>query len=115
MSGYERHHVSIVVMQYSRQGRSFTGQHDTVIPFDEHEKIANQNRTWRMRGVICMSLADLHRYITFSVDSSSNPDLTRQEMETVCNKVKTTAIPMNADSHAKHVEFVRFAKEEAPR
>ena len=88
---------------------------EKFLPFDEHEKIANQNRTWRMRGVICMSLADLHRYITFSVDSSSNPDLTRQEMETVCNKVKTTAIPMNADSHAKHVEFVRFAKEEAPR
>ena len=37
---------------------------DKFLPFDEHEKIASQNRAWRMRGVICMSLADLHRYTT---------------------------------------------------
>ena len=46
---------------------------DKFLPFDEHEKIASQNRAWRMRGVICMSLADLHRYIAFSVDAPSNP------------------------------------------
>ena len=88
---------------------------EKFLPFDEHEKIANQNRTWRMRGVICMSLADLHRYIKFTVGPLSNPGLTRQKMETVFNEIKTAAIPVNADSHARHVEFVRFVKEEASR
>ena len=85
------------------------------LPFVEHEQRANQYRTWRMRGVICMSLADLHRYIKFTVGPLSNPGLTRQKMETVFNEIKTAAIPVNADSHARHVEFVRFVKEEASR
>ena len=88
---------------------------DKFLPFDEHEKIASRNRAWRMRGVICMSLADLHRYIAFSVDAPSNPGLTRQSMETVCTKIRAAAIPVTADSHSRHVEFVRSAKEEAPR
>ena len=89
---------------------------DEFPPFDEHEKIASQDRAWRMRGVICMSLADLHRYIAFSVNAPSNPRLTRQSMETVCTKIRAEAIPVTADSHSRHVEFVRWsAKEEAPR
>ena len=88
---------------------------DKFLPFDEHEKIASRNRAWRMRGVICMSLADLHRYIDFSVDAPSNPGLTRQSMEMVCTKIRAAAIPVTADSHSRHVEFVRSVKEEAPR
>ena len=85
------------------------------LPFDEHEKIACQNRTWRMRGVICMGLADLHRYIAFSVNAPSNPGLTREGMETVHTKIQAAAIPVTAESHARHVEFVRSAKEKVPR
>ena len=88
---------------------------EQFLPFVEHEQRANQYRTWRMRGVICMSLTDLHRYIKFSVGPPSNPGLTRQWMETVFNEIKKAAIPVNADSHARHVEFVRFVKEEASR
>ena len=88
---------------------------DKFLPLDEHEKIASQNLTWRMRGVICMSLADLHRYIAFSIDSPSSPGLTRQTMETVCAKIRAAAIPVTAESHARHVEFVRSAKEQTPR
>ena len=88
---------------------------DKFLPFDEHEKIASQNRAWRMRGVLCMSLADLRRYIAFSVDAPSNPGLTRQRMETVCTRIRAAAIPVTADSHSRHVEFVRSVKEDAPR
>lgn len=88
---------------------------DKFLPFDEHEKIASQNRTWRMRGVICMGLADLHRYIAFSVDARSNSSLTRQRMETVYAKIQAAAIPVTAESHARHVEFVRSAKEKVSR
>ena len=87
---------------------------DKFLPFDEHEKIASQNRAWRMRNVVYMGLADLHRYIAFSVDAPSNPGLTRQSMETVCTKIRAAAIPVTADSHSRHVEFVRSAKEQAP-
>ena len=61
---------------------------DNFLPFDEHERIACQNRTWRMRGVICMSLADLHRYINFAASTSLKPDWTRREMEEICSKIK---------------------------
>ena len=88
---------------------------DKFLPFDEHEKMASKNRSWRMRGVVCMGLAGLHRYIAFSVHAPSNPGLTRQAMETVRAKIGAAAIPVTAESHARHVEFVRSAKEEAPR
>ncbi len=84
---------------------------DEFLPFDEHEKIANQQETWRMRGVICMGLADLHRYIAFSCKSSPNPDLTRQEMETICAEIRAAEIPVTAESRAKHVDFVRSVRE----
>ena len=61
---------------------------DKFLPFDEHEKIARQNSTWRMRGVICMNLTELHRYIEFSINASSKSGLTRQQMETICGKVQ---------------------------
>ena len=84
---------------------------DKFLPFDEYEKIASQNRTWRMRGVICMGVAELHRYIASLVDAPSNPGLTREGMETIHNKIRAAAIPVTAESHARHVEFVRSAKE----
>lgn len=88
---------------------------DKFLPFDEHEKMASKNRTWRMRGVVCMGLAGLHRYIDFSVDAPSNPGLTRQAMEKVHAKIRAAAIPVTAESHARHVEYVRSAKDEAQR
>ncbi len=84
---------------------------DKFLPFDEHEKIASQKGTWRMRGVICMNLAELHRYIAFSVNTSSNPSFTHQEMEAICTKIREAEIPMTAESHAKHVDFVQSVKE----
>ena len=84
---------------------------DQFLSFDEHEKIASQNGTWRMRGVICMDLAELYRYITFSVNASSNPGFTRQEMEAVCTKIGEAEIPITAESHAEHVDFVQSVKE----
>ncbi len=84
---------------------------DEFLSFDEHEKIASQNGTWRMRGVICMGLAALNRYIAFSCSSSPNPDLTREEMETICAEIRATEIPLTAESRAKHVDFVRSVRE----
>ncbi|MDE0112288.1 MAG: NERD domain-containing protein [Albidovulum sp.] len=81
------------------------------LPFDEHEEIASQNRTWRMRGVVCMSLEELNRYIEFSINASSNSGLTRQQMESICDKIGTNEIPMTDESHAKHVDFVQSVKE----
>lgn len=83
------------------------------LPFDEHEKIASQNLTWRMRGVICMGFAQLHHYMAFSVKSSSNPNMTRQSMEAIITKIRTTAIPSTAETHARHVEYARSLKDEA--
>ena len=84
---------------------------EDFLPFDEHEKIARRNSTWRMRGVICMSLWDLHRYIGFSVNASSKPDWTRQQMEMICAKLRETSIPMTAEAHARHVDYVRSVKQ----
>ena len=84
---------------------------DKFLPFDEHEKIARQKRTWRMRGVICMSLKELHRYIEFSSSASASSNLTRQEMGAICEKIRENEIPMTAESHAKHADFVQSVKE----
>ena len=84
---------------------------DKFLPYEEHEKIARRNGKWRMRGVICMSLADLHRYIEFSVSSSSKPGMARQKMEAICNKIRAIEIPVTAENHAKHVDFVRSVKD----
>ena len=84
---------------------------ECFLPFDEHERIACKNRIWRMRGVVCMSLADLHRYIRFSVSTSSECYWTRQNMEQVCAKIREAEIPMTAEAHARHVSFVRSVKE----
>lgn len=84
---------------------------EKYLPFDEHEEIARQKKTWRMRGVVCMSLAELHEYIEFSINESASSDLTRQQMEAIRDKVRAKEIPMTAESHAKHVNFVQSVKE----
>ena len=84
---------------------------DKFLPFEEHEEIAKQNNTWRMRGVVCMSLKELRRYIEFSIKTSSDSELTRQQMETIRNKIRAAEIPVTAESHAKHVDFVQSVKE----
>ena len=81
------------------------------LSFDEHEKKARQNRTWRMRGVVCMNLANLHRYIQFSINASSHSNFTYQEMEMICRKIREIEIPKTAESHARHVDFVQSVKE----
>ena len=84
---------------------------DKFLPFAEHEDIASQNSTFRMRGVVCMSLKELHGYIDFSIKASRHSRLTRQQMETICARIRAEEIPMTAESHAKHVDFVRSVKE----
>ncbi len=84
---------------------------EKFLPFDEHEKIASKNGTWRMRGVICMGLAELHHYIDFSVNASSNQGFTLQKMERIRGKIRAAEIPKTAESHAKHVDFVQSVKE----
>ena len=88
---------------------------ENFLPFDEHERKARQNGTLRMRGVVCMSLADLHRYIDFSVRTSSKPDWTRQKMEEICAKIEEYAIPNTAEAQARHVDYVRSVKETRSR
>ena len=83
---------------------------EKYLPFDEHEVIASQNSKWRMRGVVCMNLKELHQYIEFSINNSASSDLTGQEMEAIREKIGVNEIPMTAESHAKHVDFVRSVK-----
>ena len=84
---------------------------DKFRPFEEHEKIATQDRTWRMRGVICMSMTELFDYMDFSVNASSVRDMTHEEMEAVCAKVRSHEIPMTAQSRAQHIDFVQSIRE----
>ena len=83
---------------------------EKFLPFDEHEKVAKGNGTWRMRGVVCMSMSTLHRYIEFSINASSSPGWTRRQMEMICDRIRATEIPVTAESHAKHVDFVQSVK-----
>lgn len=84
---------------------------EKFLPFDEHENVANENGTWRMRGVVCMGISDLRRYIEFSVNASSSPGFTRRQMEMICDKIRAVEIPVTAESHAKHVDFVQSVRE----
>ncbi|MDE0452353.1 MAG: NERD domain-containing protein [Gammaproteobacteria bacterium] len=84
---------------------------EKFLPFDEHENIANENSTWRMRGVVCMGISALHRYIEFSVNASSSPGWTRRQMEMIRDKIRANEIPVTAESLAKHVHFVKSVKE----
>ena len=88
---------------------------EKFVRFEEHEDMANRFRRWRMRGVVCMSLAELHRYIAFSVSAPSSPRLTREKMEAIEARITTVALPVNAETHARHVEFARSAKRASGR
>ena len=88
---------------------------EKFVRFEEHEDMANRFRSWRMRGVVCMSLAELHRYIAFSVSAPSNPGLTRERMEAIGVRIAMTALPVTAETHARHVEFARFAQRASGR
>ncbi len=78
--------------------------------FEEHEEKAKRFTSWRMRGVVCMSLRELRRYIAFSVRTPSGPSLTHERMEAIQSKIATVAIPVTAETHARHVEFARSAE-----
>ncbi len=84
---------------------------DWVLPFDRHEAQACRSRTWRLRGVVCMGLAELGRYIDVSVKAATASDWSRQHMETIAVRVRNQAIPLTAASHKTHVEFVQSVKE----
>ena len=83
---------------------------EKFVRFEEHEDMAKRFRNWRMRGVVCMSLSELHRYIDFSVHASSSRNLTRERMEAIRAKIATAALPVTAETHARHVEYARSAK-----
>lgn len=107
--------LGIVDRQRLRPVATFVGDAqlktaEKFLPFHEHEKIANENGTWRMRGVVCMGMSDLHRYIEFSVNASSSPGWTRRQMEMICDRIRATQIPATAETHAKHVDFVQSVK-----
>ena len=82
-------------------------------PFEEHEEKATRFSSWRMRGVVCMSLAELHQYIAFSVRAPSSPSLTHERMEAIRARIETAALPVTAETHARHVEFARSAQRAA--
>ena len=88
---------------------------EKFVRFEEHEDMAIRFRNWRMRGVVCMSLAELHRYIAFSVGAPSSPSLTRERMEAIQATIATTALPVTAETHARHVEFARSAQRTSGR
>lgn len=88
---------------------------DQFLPFDEHEKRAAPNQRLRMRGVLCMSLTELHCYIALTVDTASNAGLTRRKMESICARIRNAEIPLTAKSHAEHVDYVRYVQEKALR
>ena len=46
-----------------------------------------------------MNLTELHRYIEFSINASSKSGLTRQQMETICGKVKDKRNLLIHESH----------------
>ena len=83
---------------------------EKFVRYEEHEEKANRFSSWRMRGVVCMSLRELHRYIDFSVRVTSSRSLTRERMEAIRAKIANAALPVTAESHARHVEFARSAK-----
>jgi len=83
---------------------------EKFVGFEAHEEKAKRFGIWRMRGVVCMSLRELRRYIAFSVSASSEPSLTRERMEAIRSKIATVAIPVTAETHARHVEFARSAE-----
>jgi len=80
---------------------------------DAHEDRASRFRTSRTRGVLCMNLAELDRYIAFCMDAPSNPRLTPRELETVSATIRSLAILPSAESRARHNEHVRAARESA--
>ena len=88
---------------------------EKFVRFEEHEDMANRFRSWRMRGVVCMSLAELHCYIAFSVRAPSNPSLTRERIEAIGAKITTAALPVTAETHARHAEFARSAQRASGR
>ena len=88
---------------------------EKFVPFEEHEEKATRFNSWRMRGVVCMSLAELHQYIAFSVRAPSGPSLTRERMEAIRARIESTALPVTAETHARHVEFARSAQRAAGR
>ena len=88
---------------------------EKFVRFEEHENMANRFRSWRMRGVVCMSLAELHRYIAFSVGAPSSPGLTRERMEAIGAEITMAALPVTAEDHARHVEFARSAERASGR
>ena len=88
---------------------------EKFVRFEEHEDMANRFRSWRMRGVVCMHLAELHRYIDFSLSAPSSPGLTRERMEAIEAEITAAALPVTAEAHARHVEFARYAQRASGR
>lgn len=80
---------------------------------DAQEDMASRFRNWRTRGVLCFGLAELERYIAFSMNAPSNPHLTPQDLEAVTVAIRSLAIPPSAEASARHNERARAARESA--
>lgn len=118
--GHTKNFLKLNILNYPwvRPIVVFTGNaemktQDKFLPYEEHEKIANQNQKWRVRGVVCMNLEDLYDYISLSVASSTNPPLTRQKMEAISAKIKNNEIPWTTEAQQRHNYFVQSLKEES--
>ncbi len=88
---------------------------DQFLPFEAHECEASRSRHWRMRGVICSSMAELHRYIAFCMDVPSNPRLTPEDLDGISSEIQAVRIPVTAETRAQHNAYVRSAQESTLR
>lgn len=78
---------------------------------DKQEDMASWFRTWRTRGVVCMGLTELDRYIAFCMDAPSNPHLTPRDLDGIASAIRSLAIPPTSESRARHNRHVRSARE----
>ena len=88
---------------------------DEFLPFDAQDKMADRFRTWRKRGVLCVGLSELDRYIAFCMDAPSHPRLTARDLESISAAIQAIRIPVTAETRARHNEFVRSTRESALR
>ncbi|MCY4008021.1 MAG: nuclease-related domain-containing protein [Rhodobacteraceae bacterium] len=89
---------------------------DQFLSFDEHEAMAVDKKTWRMRGVICLGLEELHASIEFSIPAAAGSHWTDQDRAALGVAIRAKGIPITAESSARHIEFVHAARDrETPR
>ncbi len=86
---------------------------ESFLPYREHESVARENGRMRLRGVLCMRLAELHAYIDLCRATSTVRERTREQMESVYRRVRAAAIPVTERTRQEHASFVRSVKRRA--